>query len=154
VIAHQVSVAHIEAMLAAAERYGSFAIPGGGTFSYYYRGKRHCLCRAEDFLTLARVLWEANSVSVRGERRRGPSGGGAVARLWQTPLYGKGRLFETGRRAPSPVETLKLCACYRYQSSRSEDWEASEAAAIVDALEHCAIVALPGYDDAPWEWSR
>jgi hypothetical protein len=154
VIAHQVSVAHIEAMLAAAERYGSFAFPGGGTFSYHYRGKRHCLCRPKDLVTLARVLWEANEVSVRGGHGQGPSGGGVISRLRRTPRHGEGRPFETGGRAPSPVETLKLCACYRYQSSRSEDWEGSEAAAIVDALEHCAIVALPGYDDAPWEWSR
>jgi hypothetical protein len=151
----QVGIDHIEAMLAAANRYGGFAYPGGGMFSFYYRSERHCLCIAEDFAAFGRVLWETNAASVEAGY---PSTRGSLRRaveLGLVPDLGEDfRFGQVRRRVPSPVETLKLCACYRYQFSEFEAWESSEAAAFVDALEHCAIVALPGYGEAPWEWSR
>jgi hypothetical protein len=50
----------------------------------------------------------------------------------------------------TPVEIIKLCHCYRYQSCETEDWENTEAFAIYDALREAAIAALPGYEEAPW----
>lgn len=49
-----------------------------------------------------------------------------------------------------PVEIIKLCNCYRYQCCETDDWEDSEAYAIMDALKERAIFSLPGYDDAKW----
>ncbi|HVV88935.1 MAG TPA: hypothetical protein VHB53_00440 [Solirubrobacterales bacterium] len=151
----QVSVEHIEAMLAAADRYGGFSYPGGGTFSFYHRGERLCLCSADDYAAVGRVLWTTNLASVEAglAADRGTRAGATHLRL--VPDLKRDFRFEVNRRrTPSPVETLKLCACYRYQSSDAKAWASSEAAAFVDALEHCAIAALPGYDDAPWDWSR
>lgn len=151
----QVSVEHIEAMLAAADRYGGFSYPGGGVFSFYHRGERLCLCSADDYAAVGRALWNMNLASVEtglSARLSTPVG---ATHLRLVPDLRRDFRFEVNRRrTPSPVETLKLCACYRYQSSEAETWDSSRAAAFVDALEHCAIAALPGYDDAPWDWSR
>jgi len=57
-----------------------------------------------------------------------------------------------GYSAPSPVETLKLIACYEYQSCEHPGWHGSEAQKFCKALRHSTIGTLPGYDDAPWGW--
>jgi hypothetical protein len=151
----QVSVEHIEAMLAAANRYGGFSYPGGGAFSFYHRGERLCLCSADDYADVGRILWTMNLESVEEGLAARLSTGAGATRLRLVPDLKRDFRFEVNRqRTPSPVETLKLCACYRYQSSDAKAWGSSRAAAFVDALEHCAIAALPGYDDAPWDWSR
>lgn len=56
-------------------------------------------------------------------------------------------------RTPSPVEVLKLIACYEYQSCEHPGWHTSEAKVFCDALRHFAINGLPGYEEAPWELS-
>lgn len=50
-----------------------------------------------------------------------------------------------------PVQTLKACACYAYQSCEHPEWEQSEAYAILRAIERAAINELPGYEKAEWE---
>ena len=50
----------------------------------------------------------------------------------------------------TPVEIIKLCDCYDYQSCETRDWETTEAFAICAALRAAAIDSLPGYEDAPW----
>jgi len=56
-------------------------------------------------------------------------------------------------RLPSEVEGLKLICCYRYQSCEHPAWEASTAKRFCETLRETLIHALPGYDEAPWEWS-
>jgi len=56
------------------------------------------------------------------------------------------------RWRPSALEGLKLLICYDYQSSESDNWEATEAYQWCDRLRHALTVSLPGYEDAPWEW--
>ena len=51
----------------------------------------------------------------------------------------------------SQLEIIKLCNCYRYQSCETDDWEQTEAHAIVDALRENAISNLPRYGDAAWD---
>ncbi|HEX3734400.1 MAG TPA: hypothetical protein VHU86_04525 [Solirubrobacterales bacterium] len=127
----------------------------GGTFSFHPRGERLCLCSADDYAAIGRVLWTTNLASVEAGLPAGRASRSSTARLRLVRDIGRDFRFEVNRRrTPSPVETLKLCACYRYQSADAKAWETSEAAAFVDALEHCAIVALPGYQEAPWAWSR
>jgi len=51
-----------------------------------------------------------------------------------------------------PVDVLKALASYTYQSCETNDWEASQAFAIVQVIERAAIRALPDYDASPcWE---
>ena len=49
-----------------------------------------------------------------------------------------------------PVQVLKTCANYSYQSCETSDWKETEAHAFIEALTHHAIRALPGYEDAAW----
>lgn len=52
----------------------------------------------------------------------------------------------------SPVDVLKALASYGYQSCETDDYEASEAYALVRAIEKAAIRALPGFEASPaWE---
>ena len=62
--------------------------------------------------------------------------------------------FKLSYNPPTPVETLKLISCYEYQSCEHPAWGASEAKTFCDALRHATIGRLPGYDEAPWEWTE
>lgn len=53
-----------------------------------------------------------------------------------------------------PVTVLKSLHCLRYQSCEAEDYGQTLASALLDAIERAAINALPGYNDAPWGWTR
>lgn len=50
------------------------------------------------------------------------------------------------------VSILKMCDCLEYQSCETEDWDKSVAYSIVRAIRKAAVRALPGYDDAPWDY--
>jgi len=62
-------------------------------------------------------------------------------------------VFHPILRVPKPVEILKMLDCYEYQSCEHPGWEHSEAKVFCNALRHRAIRLLPGYDEAPWEWT-
>ena len=49
-----------------------------------------------------------------------------------------------------PIQVLKSCACYGYQSCEYPEWEESEAFAFIKSLKDHAISALPGYEKAKW----
>lgn len=53
-----------------------------------------------------------------------------------------------------PVVILKLISCYEYQSCETDDWKDSEAYAFCQALRSATISRLPGYDEAPWEFTE
>lgn len=55
---------------------------------------------------------------------------------------------------PTPVEALKLLDCYEYQSCEHPQWRTSEARRFCDALRVRLIGYVPGYDEAPWEWTQ
>lgn len=61
--------------------------------------------------------------------------------------------FRMSYNPPTPVETLKIIDCYSYQSCEHPDWEESEAYQFCESLRSSTIDRLPGYDDAPWEWT-
>lgn len=48
-----------------------------------------------------------------------------------------------------PIDVLKACASYAYQSCETNDWDESEAFALIESIKHAAIRALPGYDESP-----
>ena len=54
----------------------------------------------------------------------------------------------------SPVDVLKACKSYGYQSCETNDWEQTEAYALVERIKDAAIHALPGFDESPaWDIS-
>lgn len=52
------------------------------------------------------------------------------------------------------VEVMRAASGLRYQSCEHPDYQESPAAMVLDAIERAAIRNLPGYDDAPREWTR
>ena len=57
-------------------------------------------------------------------------------------------------RQCSPVEIIKLCDCYNYQSCETEDWDQTQAYAISQALRERAISMLPGMSEASWTFKN
>jgi hypothetical protein len=51
----------------------------------------------------------------------------------------------------SPVQVLKACNCYDYQSCEDPAYEQTLAAQIIQHIRMAAIHKLPGYDAAAWE---
>ena len=57
-------------------------------------------------------------------------------------------------RMPTPVEALKLLACYEYQSCENPGWPQTEAHEFCQALRNHLVRELPGYEEASWDWNR
>lgn len=49
-----------------------------------------------------------------------------------------------------PVQVIKSCHCFEYQSCEHEGWEDSEAHAFIKQLIRSACHRLPGYEAAEW----
>jgi hypothetical protein len=117
-------------------------------FQYYYGNPTKVAYLESDDQRIGQMLWSENARSVRA-RYQDADASGMISELpdcwrWGSPFG----------RTPTPVETLKLIACYRYQACETGDFESTEAAAFCDALRSAAINALPGYQEAPWEWDE
>lgn len=102
----------------------------------------------EKAVEVANMLWLENikSVSHRypGESSAtlpGPIGGEFVIEAKHLPLWWAG--FK-------PVNVLKACDCYEYQSCEHDGWESSDACAFINRLRAAAWHSLAGYDDAAW----
>ncbi|MHB8565340.1 MAG: hypothetical protein ACYDDA_15735 [Acidiferrobacteraceae bacterium] len=111
------------------------------------RAKRHGLHGTWDALSndeLGRMLWKENMRSL-GARYGDPEDEATLAGYH----YG----LTNTLLAASPVALIKNLHCYRYQSCEHREWEGSQAAALVDALESYLVHRLPGYDAAPWGFS-
>lgn len=50
----------------------------------------------------------------------------------------------------SAVQIIKACHCLEYQSCETDDYESTEACAILRGIVKRACAALPGYDAALW----
>lgn len=98
---------------------------------------------------VGQMLCDANMRSLRARYDDADASG--MIPDWASAYHYRASLFAV---RPSPVEGLKLIACYRYQASECPDWRDAEAASFCDSLEHALIACLPGYDRAPWEWRR
>jgi hypothetical protein len=53
-----------------------------------------------------------------------------------------------------PVEGLKLCDYYDYQSRETRDYQDSEACRWINWLRTSLVTRLPGWADAPWGYER
>lgn len=47
---------------------------------------------------------------------------------------------------------LKMCDCLDYQSCETDDWRETLAFRLLQSIRAAAVHALPGYDDAPWDY--
>lgn len=66
-------------------------------------------------------------------------------------------VFEQYGLAPftlKPVDILKMCACLDYQSCETDDWRNTLAYRLILRIETAATRQLPGYEDAPWEYTK
>lgn len=50
----------------------------------------------------------------------------------------------------NPIEIIKACHCYEYQSCKHDGWKDSDAKSFIKALIGYAIASLPGYEEAQW----
>lgn len=122
----------------------------GGIFSWYHEKQRRELSSSdfERAAEVANMLWRENIKSVS---HRYPNESSATL---------PGPIDENFVIEPKdipaclaefkPVQVLKSCDCYGYQTCEHEDWETSEAHTFIQALRARAWHSLPGYDDAEW----
>lgn len=85
---------------------------------------------------IGQMLWNANNQSVNHRYNETDD----------APRYA----HQPHRGAIDPIQVIKACHCYQYQSNETPDWETSEAKAFIESLIHRATAALPGYDKAVW----
>ena len=53
-----------------------------------------------------------------------------------------------------PIDVLKLCQGWDYQSCETDDWKDTLAWQQVDWIRSAAIRSLPGYEDAEWSFDK
>jgi hypothetical protein len=139
---------HITYLIAAA--FSRAILPHGGGFTWYHQGQWHEL-PAGDYdraAEVANLLWRENvaSVSARYPNESSATLPGPIAKDFVIQPSDIRRLFETF----DPVQVLKSCDCYEYQSCEHDGWEDSEAHNFIEGLGRRAISALPGYEAAEW----
>lgn len=137
-----VSKAHISAMLRA-------ALIHDRSFSWYHN-KTYRQLAGSDLDKVGQMLLDqcVASVRYRYPNEEDPDDlPGPISNEWQVPFS-----FRPLGRVPTPVEALKLIRCYDYQSCENPEWETSEAKAFCDTLFVCLVHAVPGYEEAGWEW--
>jgi len=121
--------AHINAMLNAIAPAHE-----GDSATYHWQGKLHYMAgRTQE---VGQILTDENhrSVNYRYNEETEP-------RRFQRVML---------NRSFSPVEIVKLCHSYSYQSCEAPDWKETEAHAIVEALRERSIRRIEGYNEAPW----
>ena len=124
--AYIVADAHIDALI-------SYAIKTN--VSFYFENGRTDITRnsAND---IGQILLDENYRSVN-HRYRGEEGDAPRYKIKPHAVL-------------EPVVILKLINCLDYQSCETDDWKASKAYAVLDAIKDQAIRNLPGYEAAPW----
>lgn len=101
---------------------------------------------------LAEMLALENARSVNHRYPNSDTLPGPASRDWTHAYDTPAATLRHGHR-PTAVETLKLIDCYEYQTCEHHGWRTSQARRFCDALRKSLISHLPGYDDAPWEWT-
>ncbi len=161
-----VSRAHIAYLVEAGLQLPHRSRHGSG-LSWFWRGQRHELPYSdyERAAEVGQMLWDAcvKSVLTRYPQDTKKTMPGPTGETFEyerhrpeiIPHKSNTMLISARGLTPfveiDPVQTLKACNCYDYQSCEARDWEESEAYAYIQALKEAAIRVLPGYDDAEWE---
>lgn len=73
---------------------------------------------------------------------------GPIFRYWE-----EGYTYEDQRYTMTAVEALAALRCYEYQACEHGGWRTSEAFRFVESLRAHLVAALPGMNEAPWEWT-
>lgn len=133
--AYVVSDYHINALVTwAATRHGNDRV------TYYWEGRSRDV--RENPKRIASVLYAENVRSVNARYNE-----------CDTPSF-RYRPIALGYAKLTPVQVLKACNCYEYQACETDDWEQSEACAIINGIREEAVSALPGYEEAEWELNQ
>jgi hypothetical protein len=123
---------------------------GGSAFRWFCGENKSGELLAGDYdraADVANLLWRENIASVSG---RYPNESSATL---------PGPINENFVIEPSdfarcveidPIQVLKSCDCFEYQSCEHDGWRDSEAKAFIDSLRNHAWHALPGYENAAW----
>ncbi len=118
---------HINALVSwAAGRHGSNAV------SYWWGGR--CREVRGDERRIASVLYAENVRSVNSRYKEHDAAHGFVFKMVANML--------------NPIDVIKGCHGYAYQACEADDWEQSEAHAIIQGIERSAIRSLPGYEES------
>lgn len=118
---------HINALVSwAAGKHGSNAV------SYYWGGKHREV--RNDEARIASVLYAENVRSVNARYQE------------HDPAHGF--KFKRVPNLLNPVDVIKACHGYSYQACEADDWEQSEAFAIIKGIERSAVRSLPGYAES------
>lgn len=96
-------------------------------------------------LQLGQMLWDENVKSVQARYPGDQELPGPCAHDYVYPErnYPWFRTFD-------PIQVLKACDCYEYQSCEHEGWSASAAKRYIEDLRARAWTSLPGYEEARW----
>ncbi len=114
---------HINALVSwARDRHGS------GAVSYYWGGRRREV--RGDEKRIASVLYAENVRSVNSRYKE------------HDPAHGF--RFKWVPNVLNPIDVIKACHGYTYQACETDDWDRTEAHAIVAGIIQSAIRALPG----------
>ena len=140
---------HISYLVAAAESR-TIGSRYGDSFSWYHKKSGNRISLNDNTRKVGQMLWNQNIKSVKycypdceGNDLPGPIG--EDFNFHSTDLTGKWFF-----RSFDPVQVLKSCKCYAYQSCEDPEWEESEAFNFIESLQDSAISALPGYEEAKW----
>jgi hypothetical protein len=120
-----------------------------------------------DMLASAASLWNV-TINLSSDRRlNGRTDTAAIAAALHTEnvrsvnhLYREStpangyRFSRVVAEAFTAVEVLAAAAGLRYQSCEHPEYFTSDAAEVLNVIERAAIRNLPGYSDAPREWTR
>lgn len=98
--------------------------------------------------TVSRVASMLASENLRSIEHRYPGDHSGEQEAYATFEIPRGA--ESEARSLPALTIIKACHCYAYQSCEHDTWEASQAHALVQAIEAHAVRQLPGYDAAPW----
>ncbi|HJY45281.1 MAG TPA: hypothetical protein VJ301_11715 [Propionibacteriaceae bacterium] len=99
---------------------------------------------------LGQLLIAENVASVRHRYPNDPDHNlpGPIDAYWQDPYTYTAPPFRL-----TIAEAFKALACYEYQACKHPGWEDSRAYKICREFRSALIDALPGYREAPWEWT-
>lgn len=113
----------------------------------YFANQQFGQCESKERETeIGQMLWDENFASVTHryddcdfDHLPGPIG--------ESYVYEQGNLHW---HKIDPVQVIKSCDNYAYQSCEHPGWEASVAKAFIDELRASAWHSLPGYEGAEW----
>lgn len=117
----------------------------GSGLTYYFNGESIRVQSDHECQKAAEVLKAENlrSLAARYED---------TDTLKEQPITFERNFFMSWQPLKLAVQILKACDCYDYQACESDDYEQTEAHALVDGIRSRAIGSLPGYEEAEWGW--